>query len=479
MNDIKSLVIDKSSILKDALEKINKSGRGLCFVVDGSCLLGVITDGDIRRYLIGGGDIHSPAIESMNTDFVKCNVSATSKEIRDLFSNKIKIIPLINNEGLLVDFADANKTRRIPILEPQLSGNELLYVEDCINKNWISSQGEYVTRFEQKFEDLFVGMRALAVSNGTVALHLALLALGIGNGDEVIVPNLTFAATINTVLHCGATPVLCDVGEDDWCINLKLVEKLITERTKAIIPVHLYGQVAEILAIKSFCNKNGLFLIEDCAEAFGSIYHGALTGSFGDASTFSFFGNKTISTGEGGMVLFRDSNIASKARILRDHGMSKSKRYWHEVVGYNYRMTNIQAAIGCAQMERFDAIVSKKKEIMSWYNGILSGEKWIAQIPYEKEDCSNSSWLYTLLLCNPEYRDDLIQFLYDYGIESRPVFYPLNQMDIYKDFGDKDKLNNSQEISRRGISLPSSIGLTQKDINYICSICKSFFDGKI
>ena len=210
-----------------------------------------------------------------------------------------------------------------------------------------------------------------AVSNGTVALHLALVALGIGEGDEVIVPDLTYAATINTVLHANATPVIVDVEESSWCIDPIQIEKAITRRTKAIIPVHLYGQACDMEAIMKIAKKYKLRVIEDCAEAHGAMFNEKKVGSFGDVGCFSFFGNKVITTGEGGMCVTNDTNLNERMRILRDHGMSKTKRYWHEVIGYNYRMTNLQAAIGLAQLERIEKIHNNRREYENNYKDSL------------------------------------------------------------------------------------------------------------
>ena len=233
-----------------------------------------------------------------------------------------------------------SRSHVLPVMEPSLNGNELQYVIDCIKTGWISSQGLYVKRFEAEFASYLGVPEAVSCANGTVALHLALAALGIGAGDEVIVPDLTFAASINAVLHSGATPVLVDVRRDTWTIDTDSLQSLMTPRTRAIMPVHLYGRASHMDELRAIAKAHGVLLIEDAAEALGASYRGAMLGSLGDAGTFSFFGNKLITTGEGGMVVYRDAKAAARARILRDHGMDPKRRYWHLEVGYNYRLTN-------------------------------------------------------------------------------------------------------------------------------------------
>ena len=313
---------------------------------------------------------------------------------------------------------------------------------------------------------------SLSVSNGTCALHLSLKALDIGMGDEVIVPNITFAACANAVIQAGADPVFCEIDKNTWCIKSSEIESLITSKTKAIMVVHLYGQVADIESIKQIALKYGLYLIEDCAEAIGSVFKGKPVGVFGDAATFSFFGNKTISTGEGGMVLFKDKNFASKCKILRDHGMNPDIKYWHDFSGYNYRLTNMQAAVGLAQLERFKSIVEKKIKISYWYESLLHDCDGISQKPVKIKFIKHSNWLYTIILEKNFDKNRVINELFKYGIETRRVFYPLNEMPPYKKFKCSKDLSNSKFISKHGISLPTSVNLQKDDISYIVKCLK-------
>ena len=242
---------------------------------------------------------------------------------------------------------------KIPVAVPSLGKKEKKFVLDCLDTNWISSQGKYVQTFEKNFKKRFKTNYALAVSSGTAALQLGILSLGIKKGDEVIVPNLTFAASINTIIHSGATPIIVDINSENWTIDIDQVKKNITKKTKAIMAVHLYGHSADMDELKRICNRNKIFLIADCAESLGATYKKKEKNTLGDIGAFSFFGNKMITTGEGGMVLFKKKSHYEKAKILRDHGMSKTKKYYHVEVGFNLRMTNIQAAIGVAQLSSF------------------------------------------------------------------------------------------------------------------------------
>ena len=472
MIDLDNFILDEAKTLYDALQLLQKNERGILFVTHNRKIIGVATDGDIRRSLLRGMTLESNIKAAMNTNFTALPISASDSLIRSSFNPTLRLIPLCDDLGNLVDLADAQKSHRIPLLEPDLTGDELQNVVDCIESNWISSQGSYVRQFEQQFEAMHRDTHALAVSNGTVALHLALHSLGIGEGDEVIVPDITFAATINAVLYCNATPVLCEINSETLCIDESEAEKLISNRTRAIIPVHLYGQPCDMDAITKLAQKHNLLVIEDCAEAIGSSWMGQPVGVFGDAATFSFFGNKTISTGEGGMILFKDRNIYEHAKILRDHGMSHDRKYWHDYVGFNYRLTNIQAAIGVAQMKRRENIFSNKLRIASFYTKTLEGVPSISKLQPITPGTVHSSWLYTIMLDKRTNRDTVITELLRYGIETRPVFHPLHMMPPYKDFAKSRSLKLSIQASSCGISLPTSAKMTEDEITYVARCLK-------
>lgn len=472
MSGLEDFVLDATKSIREAMQLIDKNMRGIVFVTNNRKLIGLATDGDLRRAMLRGLSLDANIQKAMNSDFIALPFKSDNALIRKTFTASLRIIPLCDENGILVDIADTQRSHRIPLMEPDLSGRELEYVTDCINSNWISSQGAYVHRFEEQFEHIHPGFYALAVCNGTVALHMALYALGIGEDDEVIVPDLTFAATINAVLHCRATPVLCEIDSDSLCIDVREAEKLITKKTKAIVPVHLYGQPCNMDAIRLLATKYNLLIIEDCAEALGSRWKGKPVGVFGDASTFSFFGNKTISTGEGGMVLFRSRKVFDHAKVLRDHGMKPGKKYWHEHIGFNYRLTNIQAAIGVAQMERLDYILSRKEMISNYYFNELREIDCIDRLPSADVNSFHSNWLYTIVFDETIKRDSIIEKLLEHGVEARPVFHSLHLMPPYSKYKPSRPFNTSIRISRGGMSLPSSVSLREDELIFVVRIIK-------
>ena len=259
----------------------------------------------------------------------------------------------------------------IPVYQPSLSGNEKKYVIDCLDSNWISSKGKYVSLFEESFSEYIGARYSLTVCNGTMALHLALVTLGIGVGDEVIVPTLTYIASVNSIVYTGATPVFVDSLSETWQIDPDDIERHITKNTKAILAVHLYGHPCDMNRLQEIVKKHRIFLIEDSAEAIGSRYKNQHVGTFGDIGVFSFYGNKTITTGEGGMLVTNDQTLYERALHFRGQGLAKYREYWHDVIGYNYRMTNICAAIGLAQLEQVEEVLQKKRQISIWYQELL------------------------------------------------------------------------------------------------------------
>lgn len=351
----------------------------------------------------------------------------------------------------------------IPIYQPDLSGNERRYVLDCVDSGWVSSIGKYTNQFEQMLCDYTGSTHAAAVSNGTVALHLALHCLDIGPGDEVIVPSFTYIASVNTIAQTGAVPVFVDSRPGDWLIDLDDVRAKITPRTKAIMAVHLYGSVCDMPALVSLAAEKGLKVVEDCAEALGSTLHGTHVGLFGDVGTFSFFGNKTVTTGEGGMVVSRDAALAARMRKVKGQGQSLERRYWHDEIGFNYRMTNICAAIGVAQMERIDPILERKRQIAQLYRAELTGGPFEFQRPID--GVVSSDWLVSLLLPAGTDRDEVMKRLAERGVDSRPVFYCAHHMPMYRTGGSHPV---AEDIAARGISLPSYPGLTDEQVVSIC-----------
>ena len=366
----------------------------------------------------------------------------------------------------------------IPIAKPNIGLNEKKYIEDCITTGWVSSAGEYISKFEQINADYYKVKYGVAVANGTVALHMALVALDIGPGDEVIIPNLTFAATANAVLYTGAIPILADIEYDSWTIDIERAEKLVNDKTKAVIPVHLYGQPCNMRKVMSFAKKHNLFVIEDCAEAHGAEFKLKKIGSFGHINCFSFYGNKIITCGEGGICLTNNESLAEKLKLLRDHGMNKNKRYWHDILGFNYRITSMQAALGYAQMERIIEILDKRSTITKYYDDRLEHNS-LLKIQCDITDRKKVCWLYSILIDTQRVEkdvDEIREELLKKNIDSRPFFFPLHQMPPYEHFR-KNNPSISSIVSKKGLSLPTFENLSDEEIDYICDSLLSILIG--
>jgi perosamine synthetase len=360
---------------------------------------------------------------------------------------------------------------QIPIYQPDLSGNEKKYVNECLDTSWISSRGRFVSEFESQFAQRIKVAHAASVCNGTVAIHLALLALGIGPGDEVILPTLTYIASANAITYTGAKPVFVDSLASTWQIDPDDVRRHINSRTKAVMPVHLYGQSCDMDAIMAIAAEHKLFVVEDCAEAFGTLYKGRHVGTFGDISTFSFFGNKTITTGEGGMVVTNDKTLSERARHYKGQGLAVHREYWHDVIGYNYRMTNLAAAIGLAQLERADEFIEKKRQLADKYRSALAGLP--VEMHQEQADTKHSYWMISVLVARPELRDQLRAHLATDGIETRPLFYPVHTMPMYDRSYRRHPV--AESLAWRGINLPSWPGLDDQEIARIAESMTRFF----
>lgn len=480
---IADLLIDEGASLHGAMQKIDINGNGVVFVVDAAGrLVGVLTDGDIRRALLRNASLASAVSGAMTANCASLPVESKREDILGhlMHNPDFRIVPLVNSEHQPVDYASLRSVHRIPVANPDLAGNEIEYVTSCLRDGWISSQGPFVKRFEEEFAQFLGADRAVATSSGTTALHLALAGLDIGPGDEVIVPDFTFAASINAILYCGATPILIDVDRATWNLDPNLLEKLRTARTKAVMAVHLYGQPAAMDEICAFTQKHGLFLIEDAAEALGARFRDRYVGSIGDAAAFSFFGNKLITTGEGGMVVAKSPEVMAKIAKLRDHGMDPTRRYWHDVVGYNYRMTNLQAAIGVAQLERIGQFIAKKQNIGRRYERLLSNTAGI-WMPQSLPNAESVCWLFTVA-CDRTLtgvsRDDLMARLMEAGIESRPVFYPMHCMPPYQALSQGRSFPAADFLSECGLSLPSAVNMTDGEIDYVVAIVKRSIVGR-
>lgn len=361
----------------------------------------------------------------------------------------------------------------IPVCEPKLDGNELKYVTECIQGNWISSAGRFIRQFEDLFSQKCGCRYGVACTSGTTALHLALATLGIGPADEVIIPAFTMIATINAVTYLGAKAVLVDSELETWNMDITQIEEKITPKTKAIMVVHTYGHPVDMDKVSAIAKHHGLYVIEDAAEAHGALYRDRHVGSLGDMACFSFYGNKIITTGEGGMITTNSKEMADIARNVRDHAFSHDRHFWHKYLGYNYRMTNLQAAVGLAQTERLEELVKIKRDNAYYYTLLLKEIPGIITPP-EKEWAVNVFWMYGIMLADGFgiSRDEFRKRLARNGIETRTFFIPMHLQPIYYKQYKGERYPNAEELCKRGLYLPSSTRVTKKDIDFIVRTIK-------
>jgi perosamine synthetase len=364
----------------------------------------------------------------------------------------------------------------IPVASADVTGNEEKYVTEAIRSSWISSTGKYLEQFEADFSELCETNFALSCSNGTVALHLALLGLGLRPGDEVIVPSMTYIATANAVRYCGAEPVFVDIDPDTWCISPEAIESAITPRTRGIIAVHLLGHPADMDAINEIAAINGLWVVEDAAEAHFALYKDKPVGGLGTLGTFSFFGNKILTCGEGGAITLNDSQLAIRLKMLRGQGMDPKRRYYFPITGYNFRLTNIACAMLCAQLERKEEIFRKRLAIFERYTEALDGVRGIGFQPCAPW-ATIAPWMYCITIDPREFgssRDSVMRALKAAGIESRPFFYPLHQLPPFA----KSALQQNQplaltnELGATGLMLPTYNQLAFEDIDRIVGVIR-------
>lgn len=358
-----------------------------------------------------------------------------------------------------------------PISQPSITELEIKYVNEAVSSGWVSSLGKFIIDFEKEFASFCNAKYALTANNGTTGLHLALETLKIGKGDEVIIPDLTFIATANAVSYTGAKSIPVDIDPNNLCINPEQIKKAITSKTKAIMPVHIYGHPADMDAINAIAKENGLVVIEDAAEAHGAEYKGQVVGGLSDFGVFSFYGNKIITTGEGGMLVTNNKEFYERAKFLRDHAMSPDRRYYHPEIGFNYRMTNIQAAMGLAQMKRIKDILKHRENLFSWYKKYLDADKTI-RLNYTEPWAKNAYWLICIeidALEGNNKRSLLMDDLKAKGIDTRPYFIPVSGMPMYKN----RKNPISEKKSSIGLNLPTYFALTEEDVEHICNILNS------
>jgi perosamine synthetase len=360
----------------------------------------------------------------------------------------------------------------IPVWEPVLDGNERKYVLDCLETNWISSLGSYITRFEESVARFCGAPHGVACSSCTTGLHMALVALGIGPGDDVLIPDFTLIVSANTVIEAGARPVLVDADPKTWCIDPEKLEEGIGSRTRAVMAVHMYGHPCDMPAILDIARRHDLLVIEDCAEAHGAEIAGQRVGSFGDAACFSFYGNKILTTGEGGMVLCTDPALAEKMRLLRNQAF-EHPRFVHREMGFNYRITNVQAAIGLAQTEKVEEKIEKKREIARWYAGAFTGIEDI-ELPWEAPGAKNVYWMYGVKLGDSfrRGRDGVMATMKEKGVETRAFFCPMHRQPVFQKSDPRfpDTTGDypvSDDLWKRGLYLPSGLGLTRVQVEEV------------
>jgi perosamine synthetase len=371
---------------------------------------------------------------------------------------------------------------KIPVAIPDLSGNEEKYAIDAIRSTWISSTGRYIQKFENEFAAIAGTRAAIAVSNGTVALHLALLTLDVRPGDEVIVPSLTYIATANAVRYVGAEPVFVDVDPATWCLDPSKIEDAITPRTKGIIAVHLYGHPADMDEINRIAAVNGLWVVEDAAEAPMATYKGKPVGCLSKISTFSFYGNKIFTCGEGGALALNDPSLELRARTLRGQGMDPKRRYYFPVTGYNFRLTNLAAAILCAQIERRHEILNKRMHVFNLYHQHLSSIPGIGFQPIAPW-ATLSPWLYCITIDSSRFgipAAELSTRLLAKGIDTRPFFIPLHTLPPFREGSRKrnESLPITEKLASEGINLPTFTSMSDQQISAVCEAIRQIHHGQ-
>jgi perosamine synthetase len=353
---------------------------------------------------------------------------------------------------------------KISVAQPTFNGNERKYVLDCIDSGWISSIGKYVTAFESEFARVCEAKFAFTCANGTVGLHLAMLAVGAGPGDEIIVPSFSYIASANAVTYTGARPIFADCDPQTWTITAEEIARRITPRTKGVMIVPIYGHPVDFDPIRELCRDRGLYVVEDAAEAQGATYKGRPVGALGDIGLFSFFGNKIITTGEGGMLVTNRDDLADRVRVLRNQGNDPHRRYWHTEVGYNYRMTNVQAAIGLAQLEKVEWHLGERRRVAAAYARHLEPLADAIELPRVQPWATHCFWMYVVSLRRAN-RDEVAARLAEAGIETRPAFYPLHHLPPYRD--ESLRLPVTESVAARGLCLPTHAGLSEADIERI------------
>jgi len=469
--------IEISCSISEAFNLINQNKGKNIFVLDDGRFCGTVSDGDLRRAILKGMSLESEVRTATNFDAVWVSLDDSNTDVNKIFLDEHDLLPVLDRSHKIIRVIRKGDRLKIPLAEPNLSNRETELVLDTLFSTMISSRGSYVGKFESLFAN-YINVdprRVVSVSNGTLAIYLALIALGINEGDEIIVPDLTFGATANAVIQAGARPILVDVEDATWNLDLSLLKDAITPNTKAIIPVHLYGNPCALNELAKFAKDHNLLVIEDAAEALGTYFQNDHVGINSNAGTFSFFGNKTITTGEGGMVVFKDISHADKAREFKNHGMNINVKYFHNDWGTNLRLTNIQAAIGCAQMERVNQFMEQKNKNSDVYRQQLNSYGIVFADVVNSG--VNSFWLTSCLLPKSIDVSKCLDYLSKNGIEARSFFYPLHMQLAFKHYTYVRRHSSiSQKLFKRGISLPSGTTLTNADQLFVCQTLANYLD---
>lgn len=372
--------------------------------------------------------------------------------------------------------------KNIPVNTPLLSGNELKYLTECIETGWISSEGPFINKFEELFSSFVNRRYGIAVSNGSAALDIAIKALGISSGDEVIMPTFTIISPAQSIISSGGIPVLVDSDPITWNMDPSQIESKITNKTKAILVVHIYGLPVNMDPILELCRKYNLYLIEDAAEMHGQTYKGKMCGSFGDLSIFSFYPNKHITTGEGGMIVTDNINLLDRCKKLRNLAFEpEGRRFVHNEIGWNYRMTNLQAALGVAQLENIKTHITKKRLIGETYNSRLKDLKFFQNPLISTEYADNIYWVYGLVAETEELATRIVNFLNERGIGTRPFFWCMHEQPVFQNMGLflNQNFPVAENIARKGFYLPSGLGIDLDEVNYVCDIILENYESFI
>ncbi len=370
-------------------------------------------------------------------------------------------------------------SKKISVCEPLLTKNAKKYINDCIDSEWISSAGKYLEDFENKWADYCGAQDGVAVTNGTSALQVAFKSLELKPGDEVIMPSFTIISCATAIIEAGGIPVLVDCYKDTWCIDVEALRKKLSRKTKAILVVHMFGHPAEMEPILEIVKKNKLYLVEDAAEAHGATYNDKRVGSFGDLSCFSFYANKLITTGEGGMVLSNNNTLTKKIRSLRNLSFRSDRRFYHTEIGYNYRLTNMQAAIGISQIENLENHIQIKRRNTFLYNDILKKMELPLRLPTENKNSMSVYWMYGIVIKDKKFDAVyLANKLNEYGIETRPLFLGMHQQPVLKKMKifKKERYPVTEELSKFGLYLPSGLKLNKTKIKRVCDSLKEIFN---